>query len=68
METTGWDVSLPMMMKSTAICVADAAVASSLDAHPLIGRPSSENLSKVCLERYVKSTLKGACGGREWNR
>lgn len=43
-KTTGWNVSLPNMSKSTAICCADAAVASALDVHPLIGGPDSEEL------------------------
>ena len=44
METTGWDASLPTMHKSMGARVANAAVASALDAHPLIGSPDLENL------------------------
>ena len=66
METTGWNVSLPNMPKSTALCVADAALASALDAHPLIGKPILENLrisawkgiSKI-LSRGSRATISG---------
>jgi len=43
-ETTGWSSSLPIMPRSTGVYVADAAMASALDAHPLIGNPDSEYL------------------------
>ena len=56
METTGWNVSLPNMVKSTAICCADAAVASALDAHPLIGDPDSEDL-RISAWRAISKLL-----------
>lgn len=60
-RTTGWEASLPAMSKLTAMCVADAAVASALDAHPLIGKPDLEilrnsawkNISKVLSRGYA---------------
>ncbi|MGB0628875.1 MAG: hypothetical protein ACPGN8_06315, partial [Candidatus Thalassarchaeaceae archaeon] len=58
-ETTGWDASVPAMLKSTAICVADAAVASALDVHPLIGRPSSENLRTSAWKNMAKVLSRG---------
>jgi len=57
--TTGWDVSLPAMSKSTAICVADAAVASALDAHPLIGNPNSEDLRNSAWKEISKVLSRG---------
>ncbi len=58
-ETTGWDASLPTMMKSKAICVADAAVASALDVHPLIGRTRPENLGKSAWKDMSKVLSRG---------
>jgi len=58
-ETTGWDASLPTMAKTTATCVADAAVASALDAHPLIGNPNSENLRKSAWKEISEVLSRG---------
>ena len=67
-ETTGWDASLPALSKSAAVCVADAAVASALDAHPLIGNPDSENLRSFAwkevsevLSRGHSAVVNGTC-------
>ncbi len=58
-ETTGWDVSLPTMDKSTGSYVADAAVASALDAHPLIGSPDSEFLRIAAWKAISKVLSRG---------
>ncbi|MFL2952538.1 MAG: hypothetical protein ACJZ4X_00580 [Candidatus Thalassarchaeaceae archaeon] len=58
-ETTGWETSLPTMSKSTAICAADAAVASALDAHPLIGNPNLENLRKSAWDVMSRALSRG---------
>ena len=58
-ETTGWDSSLPTMPKSTAICLADAIVASALDTHPLIGGPNSEDLRKSAWKEMSKVLSRG---------
>jgi biotin-(acetyl-CoA carboxylase) ligase len=58
-KVTGWDATLPKMSKSTAICVADAAVASALDVHPLIGSPNSENLRNLAWRRISKVLSRG---------
>jgi biotin-(acetyl-CoA carboxylase) ligase len=58
-ETTGWDASLPNLSKARAICVADAAVASALDAHPLIGSPDSEKLRNSAWKEISKVLSKG---------
>ena len=61
METTGWNVSLPNMPKSTALLVADAALASALDAHPLIGEPNLENLRISAWRAISKILSRGHC-------
>ncbi len=58
-ETTGWDASHPTMSNSTAVCVADAAVASVLDAHPLIGNPDSESLRSFAWKEISEVLSRG---------
>ena len=58
-ETTGWDASLPRMHKSMGTRVADAAVASALDSHPLIGSPDSENLRIAAWKEISKVLSRG---------
>ena len=47
------------MSKSKAACIADAAVASALDAHPLIGYPDSRSLRTSAWKAISKVLSRG---------